>query len=256
MFQLEVDGLYDLIVTGNKLQDCTKPPVTLNRANIFFSFVSYFLKGFIYLVKELIFSIRNFMLYFMFELFLGKNAIHQRFLANGQASSFQFNKQGEINQNEWRIRNSHCFYFGIYSFNITKWKSIDASEKRIWCNSTNIRRHYLAGYLKHSNLLMLAVEDENEVSKCGSIEILTKSRPLSWNSRLLKNKSKNNNSLNKVEKRNYTINRYRKNPEYCHNYYSNESEIFFCKSLASTLNDRNKKLIIIFTIYFILVNLF
>lgn len=26
MLQLEMDGLYDLIVTGNKLQECTKPP--------------------------------------------------------------------------------------------------------------------------------------------------------------------------------------------------------------------------------------
>ncbi len=259
MFQLEVDGLYDLIVTGNKLQDCTKPPITLNRANHFFNFVGYFLNGFLYLAKETAFIIKNFFFYLLFELFIGKNLtnLNEIYFAKGQSSSFQFNKQGEINQNEWRIRNSHCFYFGIYSFNITKWKSIDPIEKRVWCNSSNNKRHFLAGYLKHSNLLMLAVEDENEVSKCGSIDLLTKNRPLSWNSRLLKNKS-NNNSLVKIEKKNYTINRYRKNPEYCHNYYSNESQIFFCKSLSSTINIKNKKIIInnlIFIIYFILKNL-
>lgn len=59
----------------------------------------------------------------------------------------------EMFNNDWRIQNSHCFYFGIYSFNITKWKSLDSSEYRIWCNSTAGAhlgkepqpRHYLAG---------------------------------------------------------------------------------------------------------------
>ena len=43
----------------------------------------------------------------------------------------------KINQNEWRIRNSHCFYFGIYSFNLTRWQSMDANEMKNWCNKTD-----------------------------------------------------------------------------------------------------------------------
>ena len=44
-------------------------------------------------------------------------------------------------------------------------------------------RNYLAGYLKHSNLIMLVVEDEKEWSKCGSIQEMVKSRPDDWETR-------------------------------------------------------------------------
>lgn len=85
--------------------------------------------------------------------------------------------------NDWRIQNSNCYYFGIYSFNITKWKSLEASEFRVWCNSTAgshlgvgpTPRRYLAGYVHHSNLLMLVVEDEFELIHCGNMsEIMRK----------------------------------------------------------------------------------
>lgn len=42
MLELENDGLYDLIVTGNKLQDCSKPPLVLSAsAQRLFGFVSW-----------------------------------------------------------------------------------------------------------------------------------------------------------------------------------------------------------------------
>ena len=161
-------------------------------------------------------------------------------------SQFQLNTKGEINQNEWRIRNSHCFYFGVYLFNFTMWKQLNESEIRPWCSyeeeyggeKYERKRNYLAGYLKHSNLIMLVVEDEYFLSKCGSIETLMSKRPESWNS-IKKPKTlttQDNSSLYFVEtikiRKDYSINRYRKNPEYCHNYFPNESQIFFCKSAA------------------------
>lgn len=79
----------------------------------------------------------------------------------------------KIFNNEWRSKNSHCDYFGVYSFNLTKWKSLDASEMRVWCNSTNSHpKKFLAGYVKHSNLIMLVVEDEYELIYCGNMSQL------------------------------------------------------------------------------------
>lgn len=50
MLELEIDGLYDLIVTGNKLQDCSKPPIVLSSANRLVGLVAS-------LVRFLVFSI-------------------------------------------------------------------------------------------------------------------------------------------------------------------------------------------------------
>lgn len=142
----------------------------------------------------------------------------------------------EINQNEWRIINSHCFYFGIYSFNITRWKSIDSSELHTWCNSTTPRR-FMAGYVKHSNLLMLVVENEHEVSKCGSIDAIAKSRPISWNARLYRaTKGINSNNASNYSSPSPVINRYRKAPKNCYNVFPNESLVFQCSNSASCLH--------------------
>ena len=89
---------------------------------------------------------------------------------------------------------------------------------------------------------MLVVEDEYFLSKCDSIDKQISLRPPSWNS-ITKPKVltvKDNNSLYIVEttkiRKDYSINRYRKNPDYCHNYFPNESQIFFCKSSGTILS--------------------
>lgn len=53
-----------------------------------------------------------------------------------------FKLQMETSQVEFRIKNSHCSYFGIYSFNLTKWRSLEPSEIRTWCNSTKAKTAY------------------------------------------------------------------------------------------------------------------
>lgn len=106
---------------------------------------------------------------------------------------------------------------------------------------------------KGSNLLMLVVENEHEVERCGRIETLTRYRPTRWSERYRTtgeqfattktttttttttrqaNASTNSTSNKRMTRKDYSINRYRKNPEYCHNYYANESNIFFCNSPA------------------------
>lgn len=44
MLELEIDGLYDLIVNGNKLQDCSNPPLVFSDASRLFSFVAWIAK--------------------------------------------------------------------------------------------------------------------------------------------------------------------------------------------------------------------
>ena len=217
MLQLEMEGLYDLIVAGNKLQDCSKPPMIISGAPTLANFLKFVVRS----TALLFYQIMQF----------GKSIIvncqveaNMASTLSGYPNTYNSAVKSETKQIEWRIKNSHCFYFGIYSFNIYKWKDHKPNEIKYWCNGT---RRYLAGYLKHSNLLMLVVDEEQEVTKCGSIETLAKQRPASWNSRLVKNTTKRN-----LSRKDYSINRYRKNPEYCHNYYQNESAIFFCKSLA------------------------
>ena len=90
----------------------------------------------------------------------------------------------------------------------------------------------MAGYVKHSNLLMLVVDDEFEVSKCGSIDEISKNRPLNWNARMFKATKAKNGLLN-YSSRPETINRYRKSPEKCYNHFPNESLIFKCSNSAS-----------------------
>ena len=177
------------------------------------------------------------------ELFLMFGHLFAQTTSSSSTSSSQ-NAKDEVSQNEWRIKNSHCSYFGIYLFNFTKWKQLEENEIRTWCSyeekEEKRQRNYLAGYLKHSNLIMLVVEDEYHLTKCGSIETLMKTRPPSWNSITTPKKmTVQNSSLSIVEtikiRKDYSINRYRKNPDYCHNYFPNESQIFFCKSSSMSM---------------------
>jgi hypothetical protein len=110
---------------------------------------------------------------------------------------------------------------------------MDSSELRVWCNAT-VPRRYMAGYVKHSNMQMLVVDDEQQVSKCGSVDVLLKNRPPSWNTRLFKATKAQNNPSN-YSSRPEVINRYRKSldPQKCHNYFPNESLIFQCSSSIS-----------------------
>lgn len=87
---------------------------------------------------------------------------------------------------------------------------------------------------------MLVVENEHELERCGRIETLIRYRPPLWSER---SKLKRPNSSSDTQTRpggvravrkDYSINRYRKKPDYCHNYYANESKIFFCNSPAAT----------------------
>jgi len=111
--------------------------------------------------------------------------------------------------------------------------------------------------LKHSNLILLVVEDEEEVSQCGNIEEMSKNRPENWaaRSKLVKpvekaEKGKKAKTPTTIAPKNdssfpvydtHSINRYRNDPlsyggrkDYCHNYFANESMIFKCSDNAAT----------------------
>jgi len=128
----------------------------------------------------------------------------------------------------WKFQNSHCSYFGIYSFNLTKWNNLNSSSLNIWCSSDDnlIKRQYLAGYLQHSNLLMLVVENQKDFIKCGKIEML------------IKNRSKKSFYDHNEKKNNYSINRYRSKvydeENKCYDCFANESEIFKCVNSVRT----------------------
>ena len=54
MMQLELQGLYDLIVAGNKLQDCKSPPIALSSATKLFSFIGFLFKTVAYVIFHFI----------------------------------------------------------------------------------------------------------------------------------------------------------------------------------------------------------
>ena len=54
MMQLELQGLYDLIVSGNKLQDCKSPPIALSSATRLFSFIGLAIKTIAYVIFQFI----------------------------------------------------------------------------------------------------------------------------------------------------------------------------------------------------------
>lgn len=184
MKQLEYDGFYQLVIPGPTLQECRKPSTQINNANALTSFISLiFVKIFSILQffsQQLIYLIS---MNFVLELSPGNNFLivptTAQILRNPTLA-----ERIEIYNNDFRIQNSHCYYFGIYSFNITKWKDLDSSEYRVWCNSTSGQhlgkepqpRRYLAGYVKHSNLLMLVVEDEFELIHCSNMSTVIRRR--------------------------------------------------------------------------------
>ena len=159
---------------------------------------------------------------------------------------------------------------------MTRWKSLDSSELRVWCNSSNnVQRRYLSGYVKHSNLIILVVEDEYELIHCGSMSSLIENLYGS-NKFNIKNEINSSNSSNeyilyqnenvynssvdyqpilnenqanrsssslsnntnakfvnqKNFKNDFSINRYRKKPDQCFNYFENEKEYLPCLSSA------------------------
>lgn len=131
-------------------------------------------------------------------------------------------------ETEWKLKNSHCSFFGVYSFNISKWNSLNSTQLKIWCNSTEnaVQRQYLVGYLQHSNLLMLVVENQKDFHKCTSIDELREQ----YNKRL---NATNSSRFNETHKRNnYSIIRYRSKKfaeqNNCYDYYANESDLFQC----------------------------
>jgi hypothetical protein len=54
MIQLELEGIYDLIIAGNRLQDCKQPPIAYSSATKLFSFISLLIKTFAYLTFQFI----------------------------------------------------------------------------------------------------------------------------------------------------------------------------------------------------------
>jgi hypothetical protein len=238
MLQLEIEGLYDLVIPGSQLEDCSSLPTKYNSASAIFSFVKHGLALIQSVLYFLVYSLMQFVTYAQVSAKTSSSSS-----AAAAAASAELVNSMNLKRLEWRIRNNHCFYFGVYSFNINKWKQTDSSEVKVWCNSTKIQKHYLAGYLKHSNLLLLVVEEDNDntLFECGNMKDLVKQRPASWNSRIKTssstintNKSNDTNTSNSTINK-YKINRYRKNPESCHNYFPNESSIFFCKSSSSSI---------------------
>lgn len=246
MLQLEKEGIYDLIVKGNKLQECKKPPLVYSSASRLFNMIDFVFKTIGFAVVQLLQTV----IYSTAQIITASlSSVVNADISNPDNVEIAVHK---INQHEWKIRNSHCFYFGIYSFNMTKWQTMNSNELRTWCNKTDglDSKKYLAGYLKHSNLMMLVVEDEEKVSQCGNIEELVKSRPPSWESRLEPSNKKNKktsppttsaSAQNEISP--YSINRYRKDPlsygdrkNYCHNYFANESMIFKCVNSATHLS--------------------
>ena len=116
--------------------------------------------------------------------------------------------------------------------NITKAKSLNASEFRVWCNTMR----YLVGYVKHSNLVMVIAETEPDLSKCSSL-VTAESAVVDETDNTLMNETSlvdaNNTEINATDllidqKLLYSLNRYRKKPQHCYNKYPNESSLLPC----------------------------
>jgi hypothetical protein len=288
MKNLEYEGLYDLVIPGKKLPECMQLPRTFNGSNYIISFIYSILKIFTIVIKEIFVILKSFFLYFV--IIFSQNKILDIFeneysikysLAQSHGKTPSLTERIEAFNNEWRSKNSHCYYFGVYSFNLTRWKSLDSSELRIWCNSSNsIQRRYLAGYVKHSNLIILIVEDEYELIHCGNMStlidnlygynkfnlknethtsnssndyilyqsdlvsnnslvnyqsILNENQDI-FNSSLISNYSNSNFLNEKSLKNDFSINRYRKKPDQCFNYFENEKEYLPCLNNAFVYN--------------------
>ncbi|CAF0767770.1 unnamed protein product [Brachionus calyciflorus] len=262
---LEFEGIYDLVIPGKELPECKQERRIFNSSSRIKNFLVYLFK-----------FVVNLLSYFIY-FFYTPNSVPVSAL---NLNSLSLAEHIRIFNNEWRVKNSHCYNFGVYSFNLTKWSTLDASELRVWCNSTNnTQRKFLAGSVKHSNLIMLVVEDEFELIHCGNLSSLIKNyeQPLvddnttnetlttsnkSLNTELIdltQNLSKYLNdsngtvsSLNKLNPKNdFTVNRYRKKPEHCHNLFVNEKQYLPCMS-NGLVKRVNLNLNILFACYIII----
>ncbi len=155
MKQLEYEGIYQLVIPGPTLQECRKPSEQVNSASRLLGVLASVVGAVLGLVRAVATQI---FLFFSTTLVLDLTG-SSRFLIEPVSAQLLRNPtladRIEIFNNDWRIQNSHCYYFGIYSFNITKWRDLDASEFKVWCNSTTGQhlgkeptpRRYLAGRL-------------------------------------------------------------------------------------------------------------
>ena len=118
--------------------------------------------------------------------------------------------------------------------------------------------------VKHSNLIMLVVEDEFELITCGNMSQLIKSREppvpefngsnltnvtflaqdlfdpeydlakISFNETIFDENGSNMSNYTsefddvKFDENDFTVNRYRKKPDYCHNFFPDEKEYLPC----------------------------
>jgi hypothetical protein len=265
MKKLEYDGIYDRIIEGSNMPECRELPQILSSSANLKNLFSFIFNAIFFFLKEV---------YFLFIYLIGSNILNDYggpyaylggvMAQNPRAPSLI--ERIEAFNIEWRHKNSHCYYFGIYSFNLTKWNSLDPSEVRIWCNSTAsvspLPRKFLTGFIKQSNLIMLVVDDEYELIHCGNMSQLIEHYypkktthlkhttneasieeihafeetfiptndaiiPFSFNET---NSSSEYIPIEKTD--NYFINRYRKKPDLCYNFFEKEKEYLPCNSFA------------------------
>lgn len=169
MKSLEFEGIYDLVIPGRKMPECKQLPEIYSSAPRLLHMIS----ALVATVARLLVHVLSALLY---GAFVGVGNVESQAPQTNQ----QVAERIRMFNHEWRAKNSHCFYFGIYSFNLTRWKTLDASHLRTWCNSTAHgqpgERRYLIGYVRHSNLIMLVVEDEFELYHCGNMSQFIKAR--------------------------------------------------------------------------------
>ena len=289
---LEFEGVYNLAIPGSDLPECKQLPRTINSAASI-KHIFKFITGFIGHCFKYFY---DFMVYFLVRQYMFSSSDPSVYAQSAANPQLTLADRIKMFNNEWRVKNSHCYYFGVYSFNLTKWKELDASEVRVWCNSTYnqqmIQRKFLTGYVRHSNLIMLIVEEEFELIHCGNISQLiriykgiksdnnsfnetgesingtnfvttptslasTSSEPSPYSiqetnmvdmleNSILKisddiefidyeenNSNESSMTIYKKEKINdFTINRYRKKPAACNNFYENEKFFLPCKNSA------------------------
>jgi hypothetical protein len=280
MKNLEYEGIYDIVLPGKALPECMQLPKTFSSSSTLFSVVKYVFKLFLFLLGEL----KDFLFKYAGMFFMSSLSMPVTNAQLGRNPTLA--ERIEAFNIEWRMKNGHCYHFGIYSFNFTKWQLLDASHLRVWCNSSNkVQRHYLAGYLQYTNLIMLVVEDEYELIHCGNITTLietlygkksyakfnmtangtnetmsvyetesttTPVNVMNEESSFLGSDGQTNytnetelysSSLLNVTKKKFKVNRYRKKPDQCFNYFENEKEYLPCVSLAPSHSSPTTSLI-------------
>lgn len=217
---LEFEGIYDLVIAGKDLPECRQESRIYNSSsrlkNILF-----------YLFNVIIKIFRQVFVFFLFD--YGAKPVSSQL-----NPTLSLADHIRLFNNEWRGKNSHCYNFGVYSFNLTKWNNLDASELRVWCNSTNnTQRKFLVGPVKHSNLIMLVVEEEFELIHCGNLSQLIQQYKPPFvanltNDTLAEPEEDFSHSNVTTLREQFSINRYRNKPQQCHSYFENEKEFLPC----------------------------